>query len=641
MNNTDFQLLAQAGDRVERHESQSSGSVISIDFSGLFGQFMNIEGLLMLGVFAFLAILSKLSPRRGKLTSGRFCTSSDKIAAGLNALKQIESCKHKAQPVTLWSGTPQYWFNGKRSRGFSVWLQTMLSSPPTIWFPNSERGTLVIGAPGSGKTFSVIDRMVESAFQQGFSTIIYDKKGDQMKDFAPLAARYGYNIEVFAPGESFSGVINPLDFMRDAQDSVMAGEIGRVIAQNGKTGDSSAGNDFFDKAGEMMAKGLVQLAKSSPYPDLAMVYAFIQLPNFIGRLYHAAYRDDEQQMNRWVAASFSQLLSSKDAEKTVAGIKASAEAIYSAFIQKDLLRAFIGHSTIPLRLEGKQCIIFKLDDERREVVGPLLAAAFHLCVVKNLAQKRSNPFVYVMDEFPSLKFDRIVQWVNEYRSNGGVPIIGIQSLSQLYDRYGDKQGAAIASALSTHVLFNPGDYDTAEKYSKRYGEMEVTLKNRSTGRSMGGQQNNSRSLTWNEQLHKKPLISPDRIMRFPQGKCVITSPAYSSGGEALFPYLLKIPVKSADIKRIKESSALWDKSIRPQLQERVVNSGGDKIDLDRELSNRIEMAFKMLPDPENTDEDVVVSGSGVEESRSSQSKNSEFLGSPIVSKIVENIQEQI
>ena len=149
--------------------------------------------------------------------------------------------------------------------------------------------------------------------------------------------------------------------------------------------------------------------------------------------------------------------------------------------------------------------------------------------------------------------------------------------------------------------------------------MEVTLKNRSTGRSMGGQQNNSRSLTWNEQLHKKPLISPDRIMRFPQGKCVITSPAYSSGGEALFPYLLKIPVKSADIKRIKESSTLWEKSVRPQLQERVANWGGDRIDLDRELSNRIEMAFKMLPDPENSDEeDVVVNGGSWVNKASSQ-----------------------
>ena len=119
-----------------------------------------------------------------------------------------------------------------------------------------------------------------------------------------------------------------------------------------------------------------------------------------------------------------------------------------------------------------------------------------------------------------------------------MPILGIQSLNQLYDRYGDKKGKAIASALSTHVLFYPGDYDTAEKYSKRYGEMEVMLRNRSFGRTMGGQM--GRSINFSEQIHKKPLLSADEIMRFPQGKCVITSPAYGSNAEALFPYLLKM-----------------------------------------------------------------------------------------------------
>ncbi|PZV07407.1 MAG: hypothetical protein DCF22_22085 [Leptolyngbya sp.] len=31
----------------------------------------------------------------------------------------------------------------------------------------------------------------------------------------------------------------------------------------------------------------------------------------------------------------------------------------------------------------------------------------------------------------------------------------------------------MASACSTHVLFNPGNHKTAEDYSKRYGEKEV------------------------------------------------------------------------------------------------------------------------------------------------------------------------
>ena len=73
--------------------------------------------------------------------------------------------------------------------------------------------------------------------------------------------------------------------------------------------------------------------------------------------------------------------------------------------------------------------------------GALLAAAIHLCVVSNLSRVRSDPFLYCLDEFPSLKFDRMDQWANEYRSAGGVPIVGIQSLNQLYNLYGDKKGA--------------------------------------------------------------------------------------------------------------------------------------------------------------------------------------------------------
>jgi type IV secretion system protein VirD4 len=589
-------------------QSVAKRPLTGIDLGGLIGQFMNPEGLSMLGILLGLAVFSKIvGSGKGKVTSGRLCGTAEKMAATGLAIKQMKD--KKRQPVTLWSGKPTYWFNGQW-RGLSARLQTLLGASPTVWLPHAERGTLVIGAPGSGKTFSVIDRMVESAFQQGFPVIIYDKKGEQMKLHAPLAVRYGYDVQVFAPGEAYSGVINPLDFMRDAQDAVMAAEIGQVIARNASPGESK-GNEFFEKAGELMAKGLVQLAKSSPYPDLAMVYAIIQLPDLVARIYHAVHRPDNHplKMDRWIASSFSQLLSSKDAEKTVAGIKATAEATYSSFIQKDLLRAFIGRSTIPIALEGKKCIIFKLDDQRRAVVGPLLAAAIHLCVVSNLSRVRSDPFVYCLDEFPSLKFDRMDQWANEYRSAGGVPIVGIQSLNQLYNLYGDKKGAAIASALSTHILFNPGDLETAEKYSKRYGEVEVLIKSRSTGSSMG--QQTSRSVNWSEQLQKKPLISADEILRFPQGKCVITSPAYGTGTEALFPYPLKIPVRYGDLKRSKESESLWDTRIRPQLENRAASlsvdrATGKSINIDEELENRIRAACKMLPHPNDPDEPVTV-----------------------------------
>jgi type IV secretion system protein VirD4 len=574
-----------------------SQPVHSDTLSSLRSYFATGEGLsVSLGLVFLLILAAIFSKRKGQLTSARFVSRSDKLNATILALQQLKN--RKCQPCTLWSGTPAYWFVCHKS--ISAYLQTLLGSPPTVWFPHAERGILVIGAPGSGKTFSVIDRAIESAFAQGMSVLIYDKKGDQMKQHVPLAVLYGYDVEVFAPGEPYSGVINPLDFVRDATDATMAGEIGKVIIGNSSSGEDK-GDKFFRASGEQLTKGLIQLAKGSLYPDLAMVYALIQLPNFVQRLERAVYRNDEKQLDRWVAASFSQLLSSKDAEKTVAGIKATAELTFSSFIQKDLLRAFIGKSTIPLKLDKKQLIVFKLDDQRRTVIAPLLAAAIHLCIVSNLAQKRKNPFVYSLDEFPSIELDRIVNWVNEYRSNGGVPIVGIQSLNQLYDTYGDKQGAAIASALSTHVLFNPGDYDTAEKYSKRYGEAEIMLRNRSTGTSTGPQTN--RSINWSEQIHKKALIGADEIMRFPQGKCVITSPAYGDGKEAAFPYLLKIPVRKGDRLRAQECETLWDKTVCAQLEQRVVRqqqlrNSARQTESDwvsAELDKRVKAAYQMLP----------------------------------------------
>ena len=112
-------------------------------------------------------------------------------------------------------------------------------------------------------------------------------------------------------------------------------------------------------------------------------------------------------------------------------------------------------------------------------------------------------------------------------------------------------------------------------------------------------------------MQKKPLISPDEILRFPQGKCVITSPVYATGTEALFPYPLKIPVRPGDIKRAKESEKLWDSSIRPQLERRakalsVEQQTGKLLNIDEELDQRIRFAYQLLPHPNDPEEPVTV-----------------------------------
>ncbi len=532
-------------------EQRSNGIKSSFE-NGLLKTFANPEGLAMIGILVFLILLSQFSSgRKGKISTGRIVGISEKIAATNLALKQIEERKHNK--VTFWCGSPRYWFPG-RFRKFGAALQTFLGASPTVWIPHAERSTLVLGAPGSGKTFGTIDRMAESCMMQGFPLIVYDKKGDQMKLLAPLAARYDYDVRIFAPGEPYSEVINPLDFMENQEDAVSAAQIAQVI--NANAGNSGKGDEFFSKAADLLAKALIQLAKASDCPDLATVYCIQSIDDFINKL-HAAV--EAGTISRWVAASFQQYLKAKDSEKTIASIDTTTVGIFSAFMQRSLLSSFIGKSTISTKLSGKQILIFKLDDPRRDIVGPLLAAALHMTIVSNLCTQRKDPLGIFIDELPSLYLKALPQWINEYRSNGACFVLGVQSLEQLANAYGDNLATAIISACSTKILYNPANYSTADKFSC-YGHKEFIVKNKSISDSKEG-----RTVTWTDNLQTMPILTADEIMRFPQGKCVITNPGYTSGNEGSIPYPITISIPKLDIVRINRSEQLWFQQVYPRL----------------------------------------------------------------------------
>lgn len=172
---------------------------------GLLQQYNNPQGYLMIGLFLGLVVLSMvLGDSKGKITTGRLAGRTEKLAATTTALKQLrlplnyKAPRHlkpgkskkplslaKTSPstvpanrVTFWVGKmPQFWWGG-RFRSIGAWLQTLLGAMPAVWIPDAQRSVFVVGSPGSGKTASAIDRMVESALAQGIPVLLYDKKGD-------------------------------------------------------------------------------------------------------------------------------------------------------------------------------------------------------------------------------------------------------------------------------------------------------------------------------------------------------------------------------------------------------------------------------------------------------------------------------
>lgn len=560
----------------------------SIDLNKFLEPYKTPEGLLTVGILVVIfLILTLAGGNKAKITTGRTVGMWDKLSATNLALTQIK--RRQSNKVTLWCGMPRYWAKGGL-RPIAAKIQTICGSSPTLWLPHAERSILVMGAPGSGKTYSCINPAIESAISQGFPIMVYDKKGDQLELFGPLAARYGYKVRVFAPGELYTGVINPLDFMRDGRDSVRATQIARTINRNAAGGNTKGGDEFFSKAGDLFSTGLLQLVKSHPNPefhDMVSVYSVLKLSNLIKRIDQAIQSGG---LDEWVAPSFIQALAAKDAEKTISGIITTATATFSNFIQVDLLPAFLGKTDFDLQIKGKEIVFFKLDDTRRAAVGPMLAAAIEQCVVANLSKPRTEPLVVSIDEFPSLRLDSMCSWVNEYRSHGGCFILGIQSLEQLYEAYGDKLGAAIANACGTHMLFNPGTTDTAKKYAERYGEKEISLTNKSYSHSAG-----SRTTSTSETLHKMDVISIDQILRFPPGTAVVTNPGYSSRGEGSVPYMLSVPIPKSDDTRYKESKALWP-GVEQALSSRARTTTPEQ--LSAALQRRFEAMQLMLPLPD-------------------------------------------
>ncbi|MGB3649747.1 MAG: TraM recognition domain-containing protein [Rivularia sp. (in: cyanobacteria)] len=81
---------------------------------------------------------------------------------------------------------------------------------------------------------------------------------------------------------------------------------------------------------------------------------------------------------------------------------------------------------------------------------------------------------------------------------------------QLANTYGENLAAAITSACSTKVLYNPANYSTADKFSQSYGHKEFIVKNKSISDSKEG-----RTVTWTDNLQTMPILTADEIMRFP------------------------------------------------------------------------------------------------------------------------------
>ncbi|WP_414545007.1 type IV secretory system conjugative DNA transfer family protein [Nostoc sp. CCY0012] len=525
--------------------------------------------LSMLGAYLLMQFFFG-DDNKKKLASGYWGGAKEIAQAKKKASKQILS--PKCDSTALFIGKHKF-PKTKKEQG---------SGGTPFYVPDVQRGTAVIGAPGSGKTFSAINPMIYSAIDQGFPILAYDFKYPSQAKIAAYAKKMGYDVHIFAPGFCESEVCNPLDFLRDSSDAETARQIATVINKNFRILSNSNEDGFFGPAGDQLTQAILMLTKEfGSSADVMTAAAILSSEQMVQRLMAAP-------LNPWIKMAFGQLFGSAASEKTVAGIVATASIMFTRFMAKNTLGCFVGKTTLPLEIKGKQMIIFGLDRERRDAVAPLMCSVLHMTIARNIAKKRQDPLIVALDELPSIYLPDLFKWLNESRSEGFCGILGWQNMGQLEKNYGKEVAKTILGACGTKFVFNPGEHDSAQLFSSFLGDEEIKYKHKS--RSTGSGKTNT---TTSDQEKTKKLFESAQFLKLPAGKCIFINPAYSNQKEGSVPLLRSIKIPQAVIKIDDYNQREWGKLI-----SLLARKSTQKIPTLQDLDLRIQLVDMKFPIPQ-------------------------------------------
>lgn len=588
----------------------SGESSIAVPVSGwnnlkenpLVSPLMTPTGLTLMGTLVLLGLLSLAGDgRKGKLASGYWGGRAETARAKARASKQI--ARPARDSVSGYIGTPgEILLKLKEEwviRGLDS--DSRQSAGKTVYLTDLQRGTAVIGAAGSGKTFTWLDPLARSMVDQGFPGVLFDCKfPSQASGIAAYALKRGYRVYYFCPGLGGS-TCNLQDFIEHSRDAVSAGQLATVIARNIERGGMT-GDKFFEDAGMTLLEASLLLAKAvgetagPEYDDLLTAAEILSLPNLGNRLLHAR---ESGRFNFWTTKPASQIISVRGSAETEASIVGTTQKYFGKFLKEGFVGSFIGETTLPIDLDGRTLVIFGMDRRNRDMVAPLIAGVMHAIVTRNLSRRepRSQPLWVSLDELPRLYLPELATWLSLNRSDGFVGLLGIQTEAQLREMYGEDTMKIILSNVSTKLFMNPNDLETAERIARWLGETDITYRTRSRSRNSGDKGGGGTSRSTSENRQAKALYAPERILKMGVGKTIVINPGYRRRDDEGVPFLLKNRLPGEDLREVEWSRSMWpalwerESERTPKLSER---------EMERLSRERYELVNALFPEPEKS-----------------------------------------
>lgn len=356
----------------------------------------------------------------------------------------------------------KFYYKGKWNNG---WINVV----------NPFRATIVLGTPGSGKSYAIVNNYIKQHIEKGFSMYIYDFKFDDLSTIAynhllkhtdkyKVKPKF-YVINFDDPRRSHRcNPINP-DFMTDISDAY---ESAYTIMLNLNRSWIQKQGDFFVESPIILLAAIIWFLKIY---DNGKYCTFPHAIELLNKKYAdvftilTSYPDLENYLSPFMDAW------QGGAQDQLQGQIASAKIPLSRMISPQLYWVMTGDDfSLDINNPDEPKILCVGNNPDRQNIYSAALGLYNSRIVKLINKKGQLKSSVIIDELPTIYFRGLDNLIATARSNKVAVCLGFQDYSQLTRDYGDKESKVIQNTVG-NVFSGQVVGETAKSLSERFGKV--------------------------------------------------------------------------------------------------------------------------------------------------------------------------
>ena len=340
---------------------------------------------------------------------------------------------------------------------------------------NPFRASMVLGTPGSGKSYAIVNNYIKQQIEKGFAMYIYDYKFPDLSEIAynhllqhldayKVKPQF-YVINFDDPRRSHRcNPINPA-FMTDISDAY---ESAYTIMLNLNRSWIQKQGDFFVESPIILLAAIIWFLKiyeDGKYCTFPHAIEFLNRP--YAQIFPILTSYDELAnylspfMDAWEGGAQDQLQ----------GQIASAKIPLSRMISPTLYWVMTGDDfSLDINNPDEPKVLVVGNNPDRQNIYSAALGLYNSRIVKLINKKKQLKSSVIIDELPTIYFRGLDNLIATARSNKVAVCLGFQDFSQLTRDYGDKESKVIQNTVG-NVFSGQVVGETAKTLSERFGKV--------------------------------------------------------------------------------------------------------------------------------------------------------------------------